>query len=195
VAEQQDNPQPDKLDIFHAHKRGGPLTPEQRAKKQARFLKAFSESGNIKYSCKVAGITRQTYYDWKANDPEFAAQLEEAKFEACDTLEYAAYERAVKGVESYVVSMGRVVYEDVPALDENGKPKLDKHGEPIMRRGKPIKERKFSDTLLQTLLKANMPEKYKDKQAIEHTGKDGGPMEFVTEWGGGALGEDDDEVK
>jgi len=172
----------------------GPLTPEQRERKQARFLKEYRESGNIKYSCKVAGIHRSTFYEWRDHDEVFKAQLPDAAEDARDTLEFAAYDRAVKGVESFVVSMGRMVYEEIPMLDDEGKPKLDKHDEPMMKHGKPLVERKYSDSLLITLLKANMPKKYKDK--VELTGKDDGPIEveYVTEWGGGSLDEEEGEA-
>jgi hypothetical protein len=177
--------------ILSEHKGGGPLSPEQRERKQARFLKAYRESGNIKASCKAAGINRSTFYDWRDHDEVFQAQLPDAMEDARDTLEYAAYERAVKGIESPVVSMGRIVYEEVPVLDEHGKPQQDEHGKPLMQHGKPLMERKYSDALLTTLLKANLPKKYKDK--VEHTGKDDGPIKFVTEWGGGFLEEEDEE--
>lgn len=153
--------------LTHATRIGRPLTPEQRTRKQDRFLKAYRESANVKASCKAAGISRQTYYNWRDHDEAFQAQLPDAKEDACDTLEFAAFERAVKGVPTKVYSMGRVVYEEVPVLDENGKPKLNKQNEPIMRRGKPLIERKYSDPLLTTLLKANMPGKYRDNQHID----------------------------
>jgi len=146
-----------------------------RAHRQARFLKVFRETANIKHSCKVAGISRQTFYEWRDADEDFNAQLAVAEPEANDTLEYAAHDRAVNGVPSYVVSQGKMVYEEIPLLDEEGKPQLNKQGGQIMLRGKPLIERKYSDTLLVTLLKARMPEKYKDK--VEHTGKDGGPIQ------------------
>jgi hypothetical protein len=154
-----------------------PLTPEQRAKKQERFLKAYRETANIKHACKVAGISRQTYLNWKATDEVFKAQLPDADEEANDTLELAAYDRAVKGVPSFVVSQGRMVYEETPVFDEEtGEQKLDKKGRRVFLLGKPLIERKYSDALLITLLKARMPEKYKDRTTQEHTGKDGGPI-------------------
>jgi hypothetical protein len=145
----------------------GPLTPEQRITKQMRFLRVFRESGNIKASCKAAGIHRSTYYDWRDHDEAFKAELPDASEDANDTLEFAAYDRAVRGVESHVVSMGRVVYEEEQARDKSGNPLLDSNDRPIMLRGKPIIERKYSDALLTTLLKARMPEKYKDKQQVD----------------------------
>ena len=130
----------------HAQAKPIPLTSEQRKVAQALFLEAYRESANVKYSCQVAHINRVTFYRWKANDKAFAALLAEAEPDACDTLEYAAYERAVKGIESYVVSQGKLVYDPD---------------------GKPLVERKYSDTLLITLLKARIPEKYRDKQQID----------------------------
>lgn len=129
------------FDSHHAHRRG-PLTPEQRARKQQKFLQAYREVGIIKYACKVAGVSRATFYDWRDHDPEFAAQISGAKEDACDTLEYAAYAQAVLGVEEPVVSMGQ----------------------PVFYKGKPLTVRKYSPSVLITLLKANMPEKYKDRQ-------------------------------
>lgn len=162
----------DNLDTYYARK-SGPLSPEQRLKKQIRFLNAFSKTGNVMHSCKFAGINRQTFYDWRDNDPVFAFHLENyAREDAIDNLEYAAYDRAVTGIPSYVVSHGRIVYEDVPDLDGNGKPKLDKNGEIITKRGKPLIERKYSDALHIALLKANRPEKY-NVERHEHTGPDG----------------------
>lgn len=166
----------------------GPLTPKQRKAKQQKFLKAYAEHGIIKYACQVAGINRSTYYSWRDTDEWFKAQLPEAKDEACDTLEYAAYTQSVEGVEEPALSMGRLVYEeDEPVLDEAGNPILDKKGNPVTRRGKQVMIKKYSPQLLITLLKANMPEKYKDKQQLDVNGS----LVIKTEWGGGAL---DDEV-
>lgn len=143
MAEQVDN-----LDTPNARV-DGPLSPLQRHRRQQRFLAAYRESANIKHSCKVAGVSRQTFYDWRDHDQEFRVQLPDAEREADDTLEYAAHERAVHGVPSYVVSQGKLVYGP------------DK---------KPLIERKYSDTLAITLLKARMPEKYKDRSVQEHSG-------------------------
>ena len=166
---------PHNLDTYYANK-PGPLSPEQCLKKQIRFLAAFRNTANIKHSCKHAGISRQTYYSWKEHDPIFAAHLAQAENDADDTLEYAAYDRAVTGIPSYVVSQGRIVYEEIPDTDEDGNPKLDKHNNPLMKRGKPLIERKYSDTLLSTLLKARMPQKY-NRQQLEVSGPDGKPIQ------------------
>ena len=181
------NEEPNKPDTLNAH-RGGPLTPKQREAKQKKFLKAYREIGIIKAACKVAGINRSTYYDWAENDEAFKAQLPEAKEEACETLEIFAFEQA-RGIEEPAVSMGRIVYEEIPVLDEEGNQTYDVRGHPVFRRGRMVMVKKYSPSVLITLLKANMPEKYKEHKSIEHSGK----VEFVTEWGGGALEDEESE--
>lgn len=133
---------------------------------QNKFLKAYGECGVIKYACIAAGIDRSTYYDWRDNDQEFRERLPDKKSEAIDTLEYAAYVQSVLGTEEPVVSAGKVMY--------------NKDGTPCM-------VRRYSPQLLITLLKANNPEKYKEKQQIEHSGS----LTIKTEWGGGALDEEE----
>ncbi len=163
----------DSLDSSNA--RYKPLTPAQRLSKQRKFLTAYSRVGIVKVACKAAGISRQTYYAWRDKDAAFKTQLPDVEQDANEALESAAYDRAVQGVPSFVVSMGRMVYEEIPVLNKDGTPKLDHEGKQIMLRGKPLIERKYSDSLLTTLLKARMPEKYKER--LEHTGKDNGPIQ------------------
>lgn len=153
-----------------------PLTPEQRKRKQERFLAAYSEIGIIKAACRVAKINRSTYYNWRDNDAEFAALLPDAAIEADETLEYAAYEQSVLGMEEPLVSAGMPVYEQIPVLDDDGEQKIDDRGKPIYKRGNMLVVRKYSPQLLITLLKARMPQKYKDK--IEHSGPGGGPIKI-----------------
>lgn len=165
----------DNLDTYYTHKYA-PLSPEQRLKKQIRFLSAFRSTANVKHSCKFAGISRQTYYDWKDRDPIFTKHLAVADEEANDTLEYAGYDRAVSGIPSYVVSQGKMVYEDIPALEKDGTPKLNEYGKQIYLHGAPLVEKKYSDTLLVTLLKARMPQKY-NRQQLEVSGPNGKPIQ------------------
>ncbi len=170
----------DNIDALNARDKAKykPLKPEQRVKKQERFLKALGEHGVVKFACKYAGISRQTYKNWKDNDEAFKALLPDTYDERNDTLEYAAYEQAVIGIFEPLMSMGQVAYEQIPVLDKNGEPELDSRGRPKMKRGKMHTHRILAPSLLQTLLKANMPEKYKERVQNEHTGKDGGAIKI-----------------
>jgi hypothetical protein len=158
----------DNIDALNARDKAKykPLTPEQRAKKQERFLKALGEHGVVKAACKYAGISRQTYKNWRDHDEAFQSQLPDVYEERNDTLEYAAYEQAVIGVFEPLVSMGQPVYELIPVLDKNGDPVLDRKGKPKTER-KMLTRRVLAPSLLQTLLKAHLPEKYKDRSSVD----------------------------
>lgn len=160
---------------------------------QKKFLKAYGECGVIKYACKSAGIHRSTFYAWHAHDQDFQICLPHATDDANDTLEYAAFQQSVLGTEEPAISGGQVVYDYTPMLDDQGRPMFDDRGKPLMKRGKMVTVRKYSPQLLITLLKAKMPEKYKDKQQLEHTGRNGGPIEekFTVH----VFMPEDDEVK
>lgn len=45
-------------------------------KSKQKLLVHLTESGNISYSCKRAGISRETYYKWKEDDALFAFDAE-----------------------------------------------------------------------------------------------------------------------
>lgn len=115
------------------------------ASTQAAFLKEFSLSGHVGNSAKKAGIERATVYLWRS-DPAFEVLFEHARKQAVSVLEDEAHRRAMVGVD-----------------------------EPVFYKGVPCGAvRKYSDTLLIVLLKANAPDKYRERQEI--TGKDGGPV-------------------
>lgn len=126
-----------------------PLSAEQRRIKQQVFLDAYAECGVIKYAAQVAGVNRATVRWWREHDKEFQAAFPDAKEDAIESLEIAAYQQAVEGAEEYVVSGGKVMFGSD---------------------GKPLMNRRYSPQLLIALLKANLPEKYKDKREVEHSG-------------------------
>lgn len=108
--------------------------------------------GNIKEACREAKIGRQTFYDRRNSDEEFARLAGIAIEEACDALEAEAWRRAHDGV-------------DEPVYGSGGP------GAGTVQVGT---VRKYSDGLLQTLLKAHRPDKYRDNVKQEITGPNGG---------------------
>lgn len=106
--------------------------------KKKRFLEEYSKTGIVSYSAKKAGISRKTFYEWVAKDPEFAAKAKEAEEEATELLETEALRRAVQGTL-----------------------------EPVFWQGKKVGQiRRFSDTLLIFTLKARNPKKYRENVSI-----------------------------
>ena len=102
------------------------------------FLKAFAESGHLGKSCAAANIsTTEVWHQRKGPlaDPDFAKAYDDAKAQAVELLEAEAIRRAHDGVDEPVFYKG----------DECGA------------------VRKYSDTLLQFLLRALNPAVYRDQ--------------------------------
>lgn len=103
-------------------------------------------------SATLAGIGRQSAYDWRRDDAEFAAAWDDAVDQAADRMEREALRRAVEGVDEPVYQGGELVGY----------------------------VRKYSDTLLIFLLKAARPEKYRERAEVRQTGKV--QVEYVNDW-------------
>lgn len=93
-------------------------------------------------ACRAAGIGRTTAYEWKEADPDFAALWTEAEEIAADKLEREAWRRAVEGYDKPVTYQGEITgtYKE------------------------------YSDRMLEILLKGHRPEKYTERQRVEHGG-------------------------
>lgn len=64
-------------------------------KKGDRFLDKLRQGYSISAACKAEHIGRRSYYDWRKDDPEFAAMADTAIEEGTDHLEDVARKRAV----------------------------------------------------------------------------------------------------
>lgn len=114
-------------------------------KKKNDFLNALLETGLRNKAAEMAGVTRQTHYNWLKDDSVYAEKYQEVHSMLVDDLEDAAFKRAVIGVEKKVFYNGKEVGTQT----------------------------EYSDQLLTVLLKANMPEKYKDINKVELSGNVG----------------------
>ncbi len=114
--------------------------PKQKAKskpkksvKQLAFLAAYSETGNITQAAEIAKVCRTSHNDWLEKDETYGARFDEAHEAACDHLESEARRRAVEGIE-----------------------------DPVFQGGIQVGTvRRYSDKLLELLLKGSLPQKYK----------------------------------
>jgi hypothetical protein len=125
---------------------GMKLTPE----KLTAFCAALAETCNVGRSCAAVGISRQTAYTWREDDPAFAAAWERAMKCGLTLLEDEMHRRAIEGTEEPVFHQGEVCGT----------------------------LRKYSDTLAIFLAKSHNPEKYRDNSRMELTGADGGPVQI-----------------
>lgn len=112
------------------------------------FLATLAESGNVTLAAAKAKLSRTQLYNKRKADDAFGKAWAEAETLGNAALEDEARRRAYNGWL-----------------------------EPVFHKGaKCGTVRKFSDTLMIVLLKAHMPEKYQERQKLEHTGKDGAPL-------------------
>ena len=112
------------------------------------FMEALDRGMTVSGACKAASMGRSTAYGLRATDVEFAKAWDEAIENGTDVLEDEAFRRACEGVVEPIVSGGRQV--------------LDTEGKPMMLR-------RYSDTLMVTLLKARRPERFRERSTVEST--------------------------
>jgi hypothetical protein len=147
--------------------------------KKRAFLAAYAACGLVTNAAKAAGISRELHYDWLAADARYAETFRgKATDLAGDSLEEEGRRRAHRGVRELVLWQGTVV--TVPVFERvTGLPVMVDQVNPEtgevrrVQKHKPLWKRKYSDSLMQTFLKAKRPE-FRDK--TEHSGKDGAPI-------------------
>lgn len=102
------------------------------------FLTALAKTGNVTKAARAAKIDRSTAYKLRDEQPDFALAWQAAREEAADLLEAEAHRRAVTGTL-----------------------------EPVYYQGKRCGTiRRYSDTLLVVLLKANRPTKFRERHDV-----------------------------
>lgn len=146
------------------------LTPE----KLTAFCAALAETGIVGRACTAVGISRQTAYEWRSENIDFAARWDTALKVGVGALEDEAHRRGFEGVAEPVVHQGQFSHEWTAARDEQGDVIRNDDGSPHMvplldDEGRPVVKtiRKYSDTLAIFLLKAHNPDKYRDNSKVE----------------------------
>ena len=117
-------------------------TNETLHPKQKRFLAAFEACASITKAARWAKIHRSNHYQWLEESEFYAAVFPEVEKRAMRTLEDEAVRRAHDGVRRAIRYKGKIVGYDT----------------------------EYSDTLMVTLLKAGLPEKYRERIENKVTG-------------------------
>lgn len=107
-----------------------------------RFILSMRQMPHITAACVAANCSSSTAYEAKERDELFRKLWDESLTYATDRLEGAAWTRAVDGVEKGIYG---------------------RDGEVIAT------EKVYSDKLLETLLKGNLPQKYRENSAPQVT--------------------------
>lgn len=116
------------------------------------YLRGLSARGVARDGLAAAGgVSYTTLSAWRRADPWFQRMELEATLEARDNLEAEAYRRAVTGVDEPVVYQGMVttVFDSATGQD------------------KVLTVKRYSDSLLQMLLRAADPEKYRERASVD----------------------------
>jgi hypothetical protein len=116
---------------------------EDRRRKQAAFLAEFSKRGLVASSAKAAGIHRDTVYEWRKSDPEFAAEYDEVDALVTEVAEAELWRRGIEGWDEPLAHNGVLTGETV---------------------------RRWDASLLTLVLKARAPEKYRERLDLRHSG-------------------------
>lgn len=130
----------------------------------AAFLEAFRVEGTILHAAAAANVGRSTIYEWLKADTDFAAAFQVAVEDYADKIEREAFRRAVDGYDE-------PIYGPVQELVDDGTGKKRS----VTSTAIVGTVRKYSDKLLDSLLRGNRRDKYNVRQH-EITGKDGAPL-------------------
>lgn len=129
------------------------------ARRRRIFLETLRAGGIVTAAAEAAGWSRNAAYHHRKADPTFAEKWDEACEMAADALEAEARRRAVEGVQEPLVARGAPVYRTDP---ETGETLRDAEGNPV-----PLTITRYSDRLLEIMLKAKRPHEYKDRVSVD----------------------------
>lgn len=119
------------------------LSPRVRARAKVAFIRKLAETGNVTEACRGLLFSRKTLYEWKESHDAFRKLWDEALDIATDALETEARRRAVDGWD-----------------------------EPVYHQGKKVgKIKRYSDRMLEILLKGHRPEKFRERVDLKHSGR------------------------
>lgn len=127
----------------------GGWTAERLAKipeYKAQIVELIADGLFLSEICLQLGFTQKAVRKWRTEDKEFDELYTDAESTVTDTLEKEAVRRARNGVLEPVISQGKVV------LDQDNKP---------------LMIRRYSDGLMQFLLKGRRREVYGDKREVD----------------------------
>ena len=120
---------------------------QSRMNRSHIFLKCYEETGSITKAAEAAQIDRAMHYRRLKKDPKYKAAFEASHEIAVEGLEEEAHRRAVLGIEEPVFWQGM----------------LCKHKDSKTGRIVTTTVRKYSDSLLQFLLRGAKPQRYRER--------------------------------
>jgi hypothetical protein len=149
----------------------GSVRARRKLRWERAFLKELSRTGNVTAACAAARIGRASAYEHADRHKDFEEAWRDALEASADLLELEAHRRAHDGVDEPVIYQGELCGFWADA-DGNVVAKGAAGARLI-----PLTVKKYSDRLLEFLLKARRPEKYRERIDVEHAGRNGRPID------------------
>lgn len=132
----------------------GPMTDISLPDVKDMILEFLMDKPVLHAAAKSVGVSPLALQREMDRDEEFALHISEATQIGMGAAESAAWDRAVDGVTHYVLDRGKPVF----VIDEES-------GESVQ-----LIEKKYSDKMLELILKAKMPEVYGERAKLEIEG-------------------------
>lgn len=145
-----------------------PLWDEMDIPSKLKSIEGWSRLGSTDSEmCEMLGVSQETFYKWKREKPEFAQAIKTGKHESNGELLNAAFNQA----QGFFVK----VTEPMKLRDVDGSEYIemvtyDKYVPP-------------NNTMAIFMLKNRLPDKFKDKQEVGHSGVL--PISIVVDYGDG----------
>ena len=137
------------------------------------ILECIADGMSVREICLSEDMpTRSTVFRWLAEDPAFSDLYAKAKEAQAELMADELLEISDNGTNDWMMRNGA---DGADGADGNAGWQLN--GEAIQRSRLRVDTRKWVAAKL-------LPRKYGDKQTLEHTGKDGGPLEVNIVIGG-----------
>jgi len=107
---------------------------------EEKFIEHIRKTANVSAACRLINVSPTAAYERKKEHPDFSLAWDEAIAEAADDLEFEARRRAYEGVD-----------------------------EPVFHKGEQCGViRRYSDRLMDTLLRGHKPDRYRQNVSVEH---------------------------
>ena len=133
-------------------RQGSKWNPEM----QETFLDLYREFGSIRKCAEALGISTTAIYKHRNGDPEFDEQCIQAEEDFSDGVDENITDRAVNGTQEPLVYQGKIMKDEA---------------------GHPVMVTRHSDRLAELVVKAQKPDKYRERREI--TGAGGGDFSVV----------------
>ena len=92
----------------------------KRDTRKKRFIAALTTHGTVFHAAQAAGVSRNTVYRWRDDDPEFAILWDEAHEQAVDSVESVLFQKALSGdtiCMIFYLKAHRPIYRDRLNID------------------------------------------------------------------------------